>query len=262
MSVAQDLVASPAAALAFATALEQTLGEDALLTVGTPPRTDFADPFEGAPTRVVTLAFTTAAETGMVALLASAPFAETLERAASDELLVTAAGPALAAAIAAIGGGEPDTQSFRPTLAEVAQLQDDAETAAHDWAVFPILDGTDLVALFVVHAGAATAAGADEPARPAARQAAPAATSPSDSGNAFVLADVEMGVTAELGRTRMTIRELLSVTPGAVIDLDRAAGSPVDVLVNGTLIARGEVVVIDEEFGIRISEIIPSGSAH
>ena len=65
-----------------------------------------------------------------------------------------------------------------------------------------------------------------------------------------------MGVTAELGRRRMTVRDLLALTPGSVIELDRAAGSPIDVLVNGTLIARGEVVVIDEEFGIRISEIV------
>jgi flagellar motor switch protein FliN/FliY len=72
----------------------------------------------------------------------------------------------------------------------------------------------------------------------------------------FVLADVEMGVTAELGRCRMSVRELLALTPGAVIDLDRAAGAPVDLLVSGTLIARGEVVVIDEEFGIRISELL------
>ncbi|MBW8826843.1 MAG: flagellar motor switch protein FliN [Acidobacteria bacterium] len=65
-----------------------------------------------------------------------------------------------------------------------------------------------------------------------------------------------MSVTAELGRTKMTVRELLALAPGAVVELDRAAGSPVDVLVNGTLVARGEVVVIDEEFGIRISEIV------
>ncbi len=78
-----------------------------------------------------------------------------------------------------------------------------------------------------------------------------------------LLQDVEMGVTAELGRRRMTVRELLSLTPGSVIELDRAAGSPVDVLVNGTLIARGEVVVIDEEFGIRIAEIVAAeNSAH
>ncbi|MFC6411087.1 flagellar motor switch protein FliN [Planobispora longispora] len=72
-----------------------------------------------------------------------------------------------------------------------------------------------------------------------------------------MLHGVEMSVTAELGRTRMTIRELLSLSPGAVVELDRAAGSPVDLLVNGRLIARGEVVVIDENFGIRITEIVP-----
>jgi flagellar motor switch protein FliN/FliY len=71
-----------------------------------------------------------------------------------------------------------------------------------------------------------------------------------------LLHDVEMGVTAELGRTRMLVREVLDLVPGSVIELDRAAGSPVDVLVNGTLIARGEVVVIDEEFGIRITEVL------
>ncbi|MBX6371448.1 MAG: flagellar motor switch protein FliN [Acidothermus sp.] len=71
-----------------------------------------------------------------------------------------------------------------------------------------------------------------------------------------LLQNVEMGVTAELGRTRMTVRQLLSLTPGMVVELDRAAGSPIDLYVNGTLIARGEVVVIDEEFGVRISEIV------
>jgi flagellar motor switch protein FliN/FliY len=67
-----------------------------------------------------------------------------------------------------------------------------------------------------------------------------------------------MEVTAELGRTRMSVRDLLSLAPGAVIELDRLAGGPADLLVNGRLIARGEVVVIDENFGIRITEIISS----
>jgi flagellar motor switch protein FliN len=71
-----------------------------------------------------------------------------------------------------------------------------------------------------------------------------------------LLRNVEMSVTAELGRTRMTVAELLSLTPGSVVELDKAAGTPIDLLVNGTLIARGEVVVIDEEFGVRISEIV------
>lgn len=71
-----------------------------------------------------------------------------------------------------------------------------------------------------------------------------------------LLSNIEMEVTAELGRTRMTVRELLSLTPGVVVELDRLAGSPIDLFVNGTLIAHGEVVVIDEEFGVRISEIV------
>lgn len=71
-----------------------------------------------------------------------------------------------------------------------------------------------------------------------------------------MLRHVELDVTAELGRTRMAMRELLSMAPGAVIELDRAAGSPADLLVNGKLIARGEVVVIDEHYGIRITEIV------
>jgi flagellar motor switch protein FliN/FliY len=58
----------------------------------------------------------------------------------------------------------------------------------------------------------------------------------------------------------MTVRELLSLSPGAVVELDRAAGSPADLLVNGTLIARGEVVVVDEDFGIRITEIVGPGA--
>lgn len=71
-----------------------------------------------------------------------------------------------------------------------------------------------------------------------------------------LLRDVEMGVSVELGRTRMTVRDLLALAPGAIVELDKAAGAPVDVLVNGTLMARGEVVVIDEEFAVRISEIV------
>ncbi|GAA2697031.1 flagellar motor switch protein FliN [Actinoplanes palleronii] len=75
-----------------------------------------------------------------------------------------------------------------------------------------------------------------------------------------MLHDVEMEVSAELGRTRMSVRELLSLIPGAIVELDRAAGSPADLLVNGRLIARGEVVVVDENFGIRITEIVSPGA--
>ncbi|MFG1925782.1 flagellar motor switch protein FliN [Cryptosporangium sp. NPDC048952] len=75
-----------------------------------------------------------------------------------------------------------------------------------------------------------------------------------------LLHGVEMDVTAELGQTRMTVRDLLSLSPGSVVELDRLAGSPADLLVNGRMIGRGEVVVIDENFGIRVTEIITPDS--
>jgi flagellar motor switch protein FliN/FliY len=83
-----------------------------------------------------------------------------------------------------------------------------------------------------------------------------ASRQPVDPRRLHLLRDVVMGLSVELGRTRMTVRELLSLTPGTIVQLDRAAGSPVDLLVNGTLIARGEVVVVDEEFAVRVSEIV------
>ncbi|HEY7068450.1 MAG TPA: flagellar motor switch protein FliN [Chloroflexota bacterium] len=71
-----------------------------------------------------------------------------------------------------------------------------------------------------------------------------------------LLLDVSLEVSVELGRTRMTIGELLSLRPGSVIELDKLAGEPADILVNGTRIARGEVVVVDEKFGVRVLEVV------
>jgi flagellar motor switch protein FliN len=70
------------------------------------------------------------------------------------------------------------------------------------------------------------------------------------------LEDVPVELAVEIGRTRMTIAETLALGPGAIVSLNRLAGEPVDLLVNGKPIARGEVVVIDEEFGLRITEIV------
>ena len=71
-----------------------------------------------------------------------------------------------------------------------------------------------------------------------------------------LLADVEVQLSVQLGRVRLPMRELLTLETGSVVELDRSAESPVDVLVNGTLVARGEVVVIDGEFGVRITSIV------
>ena len=76
------------------------------------------------------------------------------------------------------------------------------------------------------------------------------------SGNINLLMDVDMELTVELGRTKKPIRDILAFGEGSVIELDKLAGEPVDILVNGKLVARGEVVVIDESFGVRVTEII------
>ena len=75
-------------------------------------------------------------------------------------------------------------------------------------------------------------------------------------GNLDLLRDVGLRVTVELGRTQLPIRQVLPLGPGSIVELDRLAGEPVDVLVNGVLIARGEVVVVDEKFGVRVTEVL------
>lgn len=81
-------------------------------------------------------------------------------------------------------------------------------------------------------------------------------TDVSEANNIGLLMDVTMNITVELGRATMTIREILSLGEGSIIELQKLAGEPVDLLVNGKLIARGEVVVIDENFGVRVTDII------
>jgi flagellar motor switch protein FliN/FliY len=77
-----------------------------------------------------------------------------------------------------------------------------------------------------------------------------------EQGNIGLLMDVFMELTVELGRTRKLIREILGIGEGTIIELDKLAGEPVDILVNHKLIAKGEVVVIDENFGVRVTEIV------
>lgn len=71
-----------------------------------------------------------------------------------------------------------------------------------------------------------------------------------------LLKDVPLAVTAELGRTKMLVKEILKLGVGSVVELDKLTGEPVDILVNGKVIARGEVVAIDENFGVRITEVV------
>src|SRR5580658_6926950 len=78
----------------------------------------------------------------------------------------------------------------------------------------------------------------------------------SDPRRIDLLLDIPLDISAELGRTRMTIQDLLGLSAGAVIELDKIAGEPLDILVNNRLIARGEAVVVNDKFGVRITDIV------
>ncbi|MDG1580326.1 flagellar motor switch protein FliN [Pseudomonas sp. GOM6] len=77
-----------------------------------------------------------------------------------------------------------------------------------------------------------------------------------DGPNLDVILDIPVSISMEVGSTEISIRNLLQLNQGSVVELDRLAGEPLDVLVNGTLIAHGEVVVVNEKFGIRLTDVI------
>src|SRR3954454_9204688 len=92
------------------------------------------------------------------------------------------------------------------------------------------------------------------------------ATDPNENGNPSgggeparrldLLLDVPLDVSVELGRTRLSVQDLLGLGPGSVIELDKIAGEPLDILVNDRLVARGEAVVVNDKFGVRITDIV------
>ena len=210
--------------------------------------------------------------TGTLVLVLADSLAQALENSPfGAQQLLDALGPALSDAGTALEqGGGVQVEAAHEVQPGIA-LQGVGDGRA--FAAVPLVSGGEHVATLALLVDPEPAAGGVPEQREApeaqaleyqALQELGGAGAPGVPGTArpmTLLHDVEMGVTAELGRTRMTVRDLLSLTPGAVVELDRAAGSPVDVLVNGTLIARGEVVVIDEEYGIRISEIVGSRPA-
>jgi flagellar motor switch protein FliN len=190
------------------------------------------------------------AVTGEVVVVVGQDLADALRNSPLGELdLAKAVGPALEAAVGAFGPVVVDPgQALEPDVA----LQ---SLAAKGEPVFvPLTDGD------VPEASVALVLTPWPDPQPQPGAAQPASRPAGSRAGLDLLHDVEMEVSAELGRTRMSVRELLSLSPGGVVELDRAAGSPSDLLVNGRLIARGEVVVIDENFGIRITEIVPPGS--
>ena len=121
----------------------------------------------------------------------------------------------------------------------VDEVMSDAETPGDDRAA-AMEEQADAAALTEFNSGV------DEPALPAG----------SATPDLEAVMNIPVTVSMEIGRTQISIRNLLQLNQGSVVELDRLAGEPLDVLVNGTLIAHGEVVVVNEKFGIRLTDVI------
>jgi flagellar motor switch protein FliN/FliY len=178
--------------------------------------------------------------TGDVVLVVSADVVEALNNSPVGRMDVAAAlRPALEAAAATLGQVRVAAEREEDPVAALDGLRDKGMFVA-----VPLLAGGEHQATFALQVQL------------------PTARSGGGRGASLeLLRHVAMEVTVEIGRTRMTVQELLSLHPGEVVELDRAASAPADLLVNGTLIARGEVVVVDEDFGLRISEIVTDAAA-
>ncbi|WP_243056463.1 flagellar motor switch protein FliN [Nocardioides sp. SR21] len=225
------------------------------LTAGTPLQggEGVAEPFAGA-----VVADLEGDATGRVAVLVGDDLVTALASSPLGGLdLAAAIQPTLDAFAEALGARVGAARQLDPSLV--------VGDVGFPFVTIP-LNGTETAAAILVPeavlldaAFASPAPSAPAPiAAPVTENAAPRAT---QSRGIEMLHGVDMEVTVEIGRARMTVRELLDMAPGTVLELDRAAGSPADLLVNGRLIARGEVVVIDEDYGLRITEILTDGAA-
>jgi len=238
-------------------ALARTAAEAALAVLPTSRPLVAADPIaataDALPAGQAVTARFSGAASGEVVVVVGQDLADALKQSPLGELDLTAAvRPALEAAARAFGPVVLDPGVvMEPGVALSALITKD------DAIAVPLVEGDQVRAVLAL---ALSPWPSDDPSAMggvARRDPAPAAPT---RGGLDMLHDVEMEVSAELGRTRMSVRELLSLNPGAIVELDRAAGSPADLLVNGRLIARGEVVVVDENFGIRITQIVAPGA--
>jgi flagellar motor switch protein FliN/FliY len=216
------------------------------------PVDDIADALPVGPVRRVRGAVADGAGIDVVLALTDIAAGQTCAALGSGDDLVAALLPALNAVLATVGNAIGASLE----LADVVEMGANEPLAVSGAEAYTagLFIGEDQIGnlIFIAAPGALT---------PSDRVNAAAFPSADDIDGGSVnplslLRGVEMRVTAELGRTRLPVSHVLDLGPGAVVELDRVAGSPVDVLVNGTIIAHGEVVVIDEEYGVRITEII------
>lgn len=118
------------------------------------------------------------------------------------------------------------------------------------------LSPDEAMAAAEAEAMAAAAAAAAAPAEPVGAEPAAGPAFGASDVNLDVILDVPVQLSLEVGRTRLPIRSLLQLNQGSVVELERTSGEPLDVFVNGTLVAHGEVVVVNEKFGIRLTDVV------
>jgi flagellar motor switch protein FliN/FliY len=269
-NTAIDTTTLRAAMAAAATAAAGTLPSGTPLAAAEPPGDEVPrDALLPAEARAA-IGEISGSATGKLVLLVSAELAASIERDPLGGGLAADVAPVMEQAAAALSQSSGLTLTLG-AVAEAPAAGSLGDEGATDCVGVPILAGEAHAAtLALVLDRAAEPAGGGQAAAPepepepepeiASHEFQPldalAAATAGGGRSLEFLGEVELGVTAELGRARLTVRNVLNLAPGSIVELDRTAGSPVDVLVNGTLIARGEVVVVDEEFGIRISEIV------
>lgn len=181
-------------------------------------------------------------ETAVLASYVGAPSAElgiiisdeqTILRGVNGVTVADLLHPALAAAAGVLGNGVLGTaQSGDGTALFTDQTAD----------IFTLSDAGNIVGYFAVR----TLLAGNGEALPLTELA----------GNLNRIRDVEMALTVEIGRTRMSVRDVLGLEPGNVVELDRSAGAPADILLNGRKIALGEIVVIDQDYAVRVTQIL------
>jgi len=139
------------------------------------------------------------------------------------------------------------TDDWAAAMAEQATADTSAAIPAED----------DWGAALAEQASSATSSASNPPAAKAQfEQLSPSGIPAGAPNNIDMILDIPVNLTVELGRTKLAIRSLLQLAQGSVVELDGLAGEPMDVLVNGCLIAQGEVVVVNDKFGIRLTDII------
>ncbi|HSE09788.1 MAG TPA: flagellar motor switch protein FliN [Nocardioidaceae bacterium] len=241
-AAAPSLADMEADAVRAAQAIVTLLPATSDLSAGVPQPPALVDASAWAGAAVAPLA---GSKDGMVGVLVGAELVAALAESPMGPLeLGAAVQPSLDAAAAALG-----TTAGAGRSIDASEL--DAVIKDSTVAVPLVAGGTTAAVLLVA------APGRQEVSAPAAAAVSGAAPRPGIE----LLHGVAMDVTVELGRTRLSVRELLALTPGDVLELDRVAGSPADLLVNGRLIARGEVVVVDENFALRVTEIVAHSAA-